>query len=73
MVEIQLFATLRDGRDKRYLLPPESCGTIRDIIEYFQIPPEDVAIMLINGRHQKPDATVQDGDLVALFPPVGGG
>ncbi|MDR2909065.1 MAG: MoaD/ThiS family protein [Oscillospiraceae bacterium] len=73
MVEVRLFATLRDGREKAYSLPREVCGTVGDIIAHLEIPPGDVTIMLVNGRHQKPETAVSDGDLVALFPPVGGG
>ena len=36
-------------------------------------PEEEVAILLVNGFHQKPDCPVKEGDIVALFPPVGGG
>ena len=38
-----------------------------------EIPAEEVAIQLINGFHQKPETPVKDGDVVAIFPPVGGG
>ena len=44
-----------------------------DIIAKLDIPPEDVSILLINDFHQKPESQVKDGDVVALFPPVGGG
>ena len=44
-----------------------------DIIRRLNIPMEEVAILLINGFHQKPDTPVKDGDIVAIFPPVGGG
>ena len=37
------------------------------------IPQEEVSILLINGFHHKPESEVKDGDIVALFPPVGGG
>jgi len=34
---------------------------------------EDIAIIMINGRHGEHDAALNDGDVVALFPPIGGG
>ena len=37
------------------------------------IAPEDVAIFLINGVHHRLDAPLNAEDVVALFPPVGGG
>ena len=32
-----------------------------------------LVLLLVNGFHQKPETPVKDGDIVALFPPVGGG
>ena len=55
------------------MLPPEGIATAADILSLLDIPAEEVSILLINGFHRKPESPVQDGDIVALFPPVGGG
>ncbi len=73
MIEVRLFATLRQGRGKVQMLPASDFATAGDIIRHLEIPVEEVAILLINGFHKKPDNAVKDGDVVALFPPVGGG
>ena len=73
MSEVRVFATLRQGRDKVTMLPPEGIATAADILSLLDIPAEEVSILLINGFHRKPESAVQDGDIVALFPPVGGG
>ncbi|MBQ8830068.1 MAG: MoaD/ThiS family protein [Oscillospiraceae bacterium] len=73
MIEVRLFATLREGRGKVMMLPAESFKNAGEIIAYLDIPPEEVSILLINGFHNKPESEVKDGDIVALFPPVGGG
>lgn len=73
MIEVRLFATLREGRGKIVMLPAEDFPTAGDIIRHLGIPAEEVAILLINGFHSKPEASVKAGDVVALFPPVGGG
>ena len=73
MIEVRVFATLRDGRDKITMMPPEGICCARDIMTRMNIPDEEVSILLINGFHQKPESPVKDGDVVALFPPVGGG
>ena len=73
MIEVRLFATLREGRGKVQMLPAENFSCAGDIIRHLDIPAEEVAILLVNGFHQKPDYAVKDGDVVALFPPVGGG
>ena len=73
MIEVRLFATLRDGRGKILQLKPEEAATAGEILTLLQIPAETVAILLINGFHSKPEDAVKDGDVIALFPPVGGG
>ena len=73
MIEVRLFATLREGRGKVQMLSAPDFATAGDIIRHLDIPVEEVAILLINGFHRKPKNEVKDGDIVALFPPVGGG
>lgn len=73
MIEVRLFATFRQGREKILFLEPGDFKDAKSIIDYLDIPVEEVAILLINGRHSKPHAPVNDEDVVALFPPVGGG
>ncbi len=73
MIEIRLFATLRDNRGKILQFQPEGFNTASDILRQLSIEAGDVAILLINGRHSKPADPVKDQDIVALFPPVGGG
>ena len=55
------------------MLEPENFPDAESIISHLNIPAEEVAILLINGFHKKPFDPVKDGDVVALFPPVGGG
>lgn len=73
MIEVRLFATLREGRGKVQMLDAADIAIAGDIISRLEIPAEEVAILLINGFHQKPETPVKDGDIVAIFPPVGGG
>jgi molybdopterin converting factor small subunit len=73
MIEIRLFATLRDGRDKIIKLDSTSITVAGDVLTHLSICPEDVAIYLINGKHSNLDAPIKDGDVIAIFPPVGGG
>ena len=73
MIEVRFFATLRQGRGKITEIPAEEAACAGDILRRFEIPAEEVAILLINGFHSKPGDSVKDGDVVSLFPPVGGG
>ena len=73
MVEVRLFATLRENREKILYLPYLEFPNAQSILDSLRIDPKDVAILLINGRHSKPIDEIHDMDIVALFPPVGGG
>lgn len=75
MIEVRLFATFREGRQKIFLLEESQFQfqTVIKVLEHLQIPKEEVAICLINGRHSKLETTLNQGDVLALFPPVGGG
>ncbi len=73
MIEVRLFAGLRQGRQKIYQMESESLKNVQDIMDTLNIQREEVNILLINGFHQKPETEVKDGDVVSLFPAVGGG
>ena len=73
MIEVRLFAGLREGRQKIYQMEPDSIGTVQDIMDILQIPRSEVNIMLVNGFHKDPQTPVKDEDIVALVPAVGGG
>lgn len=73
MIEVRFFATLRDGRGKSASFAAESVPTAGDLLHLCGIEASQVAILLINGFHSKPETPLKDGDLVSLFPPVGGG
>lgn len=72
-VEVRLFATLREGREKILFLPSNQFEKASDILDELSIPYEEVAIYLINGRHSKLEDKIKTGDVLAIFPPVGGG
>ena len=73
MIEVRLFAGLRQGRQKIYQMESDSIATVQDIMDRLSIDRKEVNILLINGFHQKPETEVKDGDIVSLFPAVGGG
>ena len=73
MIEVCLFAGLRQGRQKIYFMEPDSVKNVQDIMDVLSIQRREVNILLINGFHQKPETEVRDEDIVSLFPAVGGG
>ncbi|PKM96509.1 MAG: molybdopterin synthase sulfur carrier subunit [Firmicutes bacterium HGW-Firmicutes-1] len=72
-IKVRLFATLREGRGKEMFIELEEGVSPLDIIERLQIPVEDVAILLINGRDGQINTKLIGSDVVSIFPPVGGG
>ena len=73
MIEVRFFATLRDGHGKAAQIPAASASTAGDVLRLCGVEPAQVAILLVNGFHSKPGDPVKDGDIISLFPPVGGG
>ena len=73
MIEVRLFAGLRQGRQKIYPMEPDSIATVQDIMDRLSIDRKEVNILLVNGFHQKPETQVKDGDIVSLDPAGGGG
>ena len=72
-IEVRLFATFREGREKKYFLKVQEGTKLIDIIKRLEINKEEVSIALINGIDGTLDRTLNEGDILALFPPVGGG
>lgn len=72
-VTVKLFATFRSGR---FSIETRDCrpGTkVGQIVEELGIPKEELGIILVNSRHVDLEYQLQDGDVLALFPLVGGG
>lgn len=68
-----MFATLRENRGKVVDVQWREGMDGYALLTALGIPTEDVAIFLIGGVNQKPDAILRADDVIALFPPVGGG
>jgi sulfur-carrier protein len=73
ILEVRLFATLRENRGKVLKLEVASGVTGAEIIASLDIIKEDVAIFLINGRDGVLETPLVEGDVLSIFPPVGGG
>lgn len=74
-VTVKFFADLRKyGPDKAKIKLPKG-SRIQSILEKYKIPSLKInIIILINGNpHQKSDTEVNDGDIIAIFPPIAGG
>ena len=72
-IEVRLFATLRQDRfNKRAIDFPDGC-TVTEVLDRLEIDPQDLAILLVNGRDAAADQPLKADDVLALFPPVAGG
>jgi molybdopterin converting factor small subunit len=72
-IKVRLFATLREGRGKELFVDLDEPLTPMHIVDKLNIPIEEVAILLINGRDGQLNTLLTEGDVVSIFPPVGGG
>ena len=48
-------------------------STVAQLAQHLGLPPQDIKIVLVNGRPQQVDDLMRDGDRIAYFPAVGGG
>ncbi len=72
-VEVRLFAGLRAGRFKKRLMELPERATVADALRHIDILPEEVSLPLINGRYSEMDDGLSSGDVLSVFPAVGGG
>lgn len=72
-VEVRLFATFREGREKKYFLELPKGTTIIEILNSLNIEEKEASIILLNGIDGHANRELSDGDILSLFPPVGGG
>lgn len=72
-ITVKLFATFREGRQKIIEMELMEGETPQHAIDKLGIDKSEIAILLVNGRDGCIDKSLEPGDLIALFPPVGGG
>jgi len=77
-IEVKLFAIFQ-----QYFPPgtgPYSCklrlereARAEDVLNYLKLPKEMPKILLLNGIQCKPESKLREGDVLSIFPPIGGG
>lgn len=72
-ITVKLFASFRAGRFDIEIRDYPAGTTVADVADSLNLPQSDVGIMMINNRHVKLDRLVDEGDILALFPLLGGG
>ncbi|MBM7853980.1 sulfur carrier protein ThiS [Desulfohalotomaculum tongense] len=78
LLEVRLYSGLEKyvenaqyGKPIQVELPEGA--TVKQLLDKLGIPQEQVFSVLVNGTHYNCSDVMEDGDRVALFPPVGGG
>ncbi len=77
-VEIRLYAGLRkyhpNGQSSdAFTLEMGKDAKLADIIDALKIPRQEVSVLMVNGKWEKEDYPLKEGDRVGLFPLIGGG
>lgn len=77
-ITVKLFAFLGEYAPGGESAKPFSCeiepeSTLKDLVDQLGIPDGEARLLFVNGRTRKKDTTLQLGDEVGIFPPVGGG
>ena len=72
-IQVRLFASLRKYANDKSRIEVEDGANVSDFIEKMGVPPSEVAIILVNGRHAQQDQRLHHGETVSLFPAIAGG
>lgn len=81
-ITFKLFANLTDylpteRKHNAVELDVASATSIGDLVRRFNLPEKLVHLVLVNGVYidppGRPACTLQDGDVVAIWPPIAGG
>jgi molybdopterin converting factor small subunit len=67
-VIVKLFASLA-----RFEITVSEFASLQTVIDQLGIPPEETKVSFVNGLIRDLDWTLNQGDEVGIFPPIGGG
>lgn len=72
-VNVKLYASFRIRWGKEIMRECHPGARIADIVTAIGIPANERYIIVLNGIHASLDAPLHDGDVLSLFPLIGGG
>ena len=81
-ISLKLFASLADylpagSRENRIELDVEDGVSVADLIRRYQVPERSAHLVLVNGLFvppaERPRRRLQEGDELAVWPPIAGG
>ena len=73
LVEVKLFATLREGRFKKKQLDVCDGVLLGDLLRQIKLPLNRAGILLVNGRNTSTEYKLNENDVVSIFPAIAGG
>ena len=78
-VEVKLYASLQDYMPEKaegsnaFSVKLETGKKLGDLIEEIGIPESEVKMVFVNNKKRQEEYEIQDGDSIAIFPPIAGG
>jgi len=78
-VEVKLYANLQDYLPEKaegsntFAVEMEPGKKLGDLIEGLGIPESEVKMVFVNNKKRQEEYEIQDGDIIAIFPPIAGG
>lgn len=72
-VKVKLFANFRKNRFKEKDMELAEGCTIEEVIDYLKIPRKELGVIFLNGLSAELEAVLAEGDILSVFPLVGGG
>lgn len=72
-VTVKLFATFRKGRFKEAQRNFAAGTTVGAVISELDLPEQELGAILLNARHVEKNTQLHEGDVLSIFPLVGGG
>lgn len=74
LVTVKLFAQYREGRFKVEERAYQEGISAQEIIDELGVAKElPLGVLMVNGRHKSQSYLLKEGDVISLFPKVGGG
>lgn len=78
-ITVRLLASYRQYLPKEhdaqagYPLEIPDGARVSDVLPLLPVPPSEVCTYFVNGRHAERDLVLEHGDILSVFPAVGGG
>lgn len=73
-ITVKLFAQYREGRFKVAQRSYKDGTKAKDVIDELGVAKDlPLGVLMVNSKHESEEYVLKEGDILALFPKVGGG